>query len=694
MSEGTGTGRLATLRRPARPTTRGSLGAYRTDIDGLRAVAITTVVAFHAGLPGVGGGFVGVDVFFVISGFLITGILADELQRTGTISIAGFYARRVRRLLPMSALVLAVTSVVAMVITAPTDRQQASSGIRAAGLFVSNLFFANQSTDYMAQDINQSPVLHFWSLSVEEQFYVLWPLLLIVLAWAGRRRRTPGAPGHDRRLIGAALAVVGLTSLALSIWLTPINAPWSYFGLHTRAWELAAGAGLALARPHLASIPRGIGVALGWLGLAAVLWAVVSLDRLTPYPGWAATLPVAGTVAIIAAGGGVSTGGAPRLLSLAPLRYVGRLSYSWYLWHWPFIIFATEWVTRRPGAGTSPSGLVMAAAVVGSFIAAVVSHRAVEVPLRRLPWLVEVRSRSLVLGAVLTATTVAMAAGLTASAGSAAVASVDRLPDRTPVAAATLLTKCNTHYEGVSVDPGCVFGDVTSSVNVALVGDSHGAQWAEPMIAIAVKQHWRLHVWTKSSCDFEDARLNLSVFKREYFECEQWRVQVMAQLRSIGHLAAVIVVRNSDYTGRLVQPAGRTESVSLLWQQAASRTVAALLPLTPHIIIFRETPRTGYDIAACVSQHASDPTVCNINKRSGTYTDRVLYAAEATVARSEPAVSFLDMTPVLCPGQSCPVVTAAGDPMYRDREHLQSGFLMTLVPALESRLVPLVTTAR
>ena len=671
---------------------------YRGDIDGIRCIAVATVVSFHAGLPFVTGGFVGVDVFFVISGFLITGLLLDELRRTDTISISGFYARRVRRLLPMSALVLAVTAVAAVVVSAPSERASVAGSIRAAALYVSNLFFAQQSTDYMASDVNQSPVLHFWSLSVEEQFYLLWPVLLILVAWRVRRRGDFDGSGHGVRTIASVLALVGGASLLMSVLLTASNAPWSYFGLHTRAWELAIGAALALARPALPSLPRLGAVALGWGGLAAVLWSVVAFDRTTVYPGSAALVPVLGAAALIVSGARLSDAGAARVLSLPALRYVGRLSYSWYLWHWPFLIFATEWSARRSAPGQGAGWLVTAVAVLGSFLASMVTFRFVEQPTRRLPALVRSVPRSLWVGAGLTLTSVLLAS-VVSQGSSAATAGVVKLKDHTSVATQASLTSCNTHYEGALVDPDCVFGDLSSSVDVALVGDSHAAQWAEPIIAIAAQQHWRLHVWTKSSCAFEDARLSLSVFNREYTECEQWRAKVMNQIKAIPHLAAVIVIRNSDYTARLVDgdgSAAKAADVQGIWGQGADRTVTALASLTPHVIIFRETPRVGYDIPTCVSEHPHAPGACAMKRLTATYTDKTLYAGEAEVASTHPVVSFLDMTPVLCPASAsrCPVVTAGGVLMYKDSHHLEDGYALTLVPALATRLVPMVAAGR
>src|SRR5476649_2483647 len=249
----------------AADSARSTPAGFRPDVEGMRAVAVLLVVAFHAGMAALAGGYVGVDVFFVLSGFLITGLLLDELKRTGTLSLPRFYARRARRLLPMATLVLVATVALAHRYLPPLDFASLTGDVRAAALYFSNWHFAALSTDYMS-DPNKSPVLHYWSLSVEEQFYIAWPLLLLAVTAIGRRTWQARV-----RRVAIGLAVLGLGSVALSVFTTAADGPWSYFGLHTRAWELSAGAGLALARPHLPKLSPGVAGILGWAGLAMVV---------------------------------------------------------------------------------------------------------------------------------------------------------------------------------------------------------------------------------------------------------------------------------------------------------------------------------------------------------------------------------------------------------------------------------------
>jgi peptidoglycan/LPS O-acetylase OafA/YrhL len=295
---------------------------FRADVEGLRAVAVLAVVVYHAGLSQVGGGFVGVDVFYVLSGFLITGLLWEELQTTGRVRMGAFYGRRARRLLPAAVLVLMVTAAASWVWLSPLQARGATRDAAAAALYVANYRFALQRTDYLA-DASPSPLQHYWSLGVEEQFYLLWPLLLLVVFLAGQRLRPRSAAGPV-----AALALAGAGSLALSLRLTARSAPWAFFSLPTRAWELAAGGLIALSASTLRRLPGVAAATLGWLGLEAIAWSMTRFTAATPFPGIAALLPVGGTAAVLAAGCAAPRLGPGRVLGWWHLQAAGKLSYS------------------------------------------------------------------------------------------------------------------------------------------------------------------------------------------------------------------------------------------------------------------------------------------------------------------------------------------------------------------------------
>ena len=350
---------------------------FRPDVEGLRAVAVLAVIGYHAGARWLPGGYVGVDVFFVLSGFLITGLLLDEVRRTGTLSLPRFYARRARRLLPMSALVLVATVALGRFVLAPLDYGEVAGDVRSAALFGANWHFAAGATDYMS-DTDRSPVLHYWSLAVEEQFYVLWPLL--ILAAVGWRPAARPWLSTVRR-VGAVVAVLSVASFLLSATTSVSSGPFAYFGLHARAWELGAGALLAVSLPWLPRLPPAVFLVLGWAGLFAVAIAAVRFDADTVFPGTAALLPVVGTMLLVVAGSqGTGRWGTTSLFSTRPLTYVGRISYAWYLWHWPLLIYAAHRfgtaVASQDETTTAPrlAGTAVVATVAASFVLAAFSY--------------------------------------------------------------------------------------------------------------------------------------------------------------------------------------------------------------------------------------------------------------------------------------------------------------------------------
>jgi peptidoglycan/LPS O-acetylase OafA/YrhL len=335
---------------------------FRQDIEGLRAVAVLAVVLFHAEVPGVGGGYVGVDVFFVISGFLITGLLWREVSTTGTVRLRRFYGARARRLLPASATVGVVTAIASAVLLPPLHARTVIGDGIASALYVSNYRFILQGVDYLAATLPPSPFQHYWSLGVEEQFYLVWPAMIIGTAWLIRRaRRRTGADATSSQppylVVLALVAVVSFAgSLAVTHW-----APFvAFFSLPTRAWQLAVGGLVALTAGQWRRLPALPAAIAGWAGLALILLACTQFGTTTLYPGTAALLPVLGTALVIGAGCAAPSQGCGRVLALSPMRAIGRVSYSWYLWHWPVLLLAPgqsrAWRCRDRGSGLCGRG--------------------------------------------------------------------------------------------------------------------------------------------------------------------------------------------------------------------------------------------------------------------------------------------------------------------------------------------------
>jgi peptidoglycan/LPS O-acetylase OafA/YrhL len=665
---------------------------FRPDVEGLRAVAVLLVVAFHAGIGVVGGGFVGVDVFFVISGFLITALLVDEHRRTGAVSLTAFYARRIRRLLPLGTLVLVATTLVSLMALPAIDRPAIADDATSAALWWANWHFAGQATDYMS-DVDLSPVLHYWSLSVEEQFYVVWPLLILLvtrgrkLSWRVRRAR-----------LTAALLALCAGSFLLSALTTKHSGPWAYFGLHTRAWELAAGGLLALAVPALSRVSRSTAAAAGWVGLAAVVGSAVLLSRDTAFPGTAAAWPVVGTVLLLAAGAR-SSEGASALLARPWMTYVGRISYGWYLWHWPCLVLAKA-IWGNPdadpdlGQKAGPGGFVILCAVLVSFGLAAATYRLVEQPVRESRTLALSRPLTFGLGAALLVTAVGGSQALLNPSTPVSVASGLQTPAEAKADTGTP-DKCFVDFAATKADPTCRFGDKRGRRVVVLLGDSHAAHWVPAMEQIAKERHWQLWFWAKPACAFADVRQFTTIYKREFTECATWRANVMKRVADLPRVDTVVVGRNYSYLRTLLDEKGKTptpDAASELWEQGAARSFQQLSASAKEVVMLRDVPRPGGDVPNCLSRNSSAPDKCSFPKKGHTDLDKAMFTAEQRALPSNGRIHYIDMSSAICPADPCSVISPDGAVVFRDLHHLTGRFSRELAPVLEKKVLRYVLT--
>ncbi len=382
--------------------TGGVKAAFRLDIQAMRALAVVLVLLWHAGLPGLQAGYIGVDVFFVVSGYLITGLLLRERGDTGTIKITEFYARRARRLLPV-AFVVTVATLVASLLIMPSLRQRsiALDGL-ASTLYVQNWRLAGQAVDYGASQVAASPFQHYWSLSVEEQFYVFWPLMLLVVLSGGSGFFRSGR--YRSRLL-TVMAVICVASFAYSMWDSYDSPDPAYFATTNRVWQFAAGGLLASAESAYGPLRRrGLAIGLAAVGLVMLIGGAIAIDPDAPYPGLSALLPTIGT-AILLAGGAIAVSTAiGGWLTSRPILRLGDLSYSLYLWHWPMLVFAQEII----GPLSATEGLVIVtAAIVPSLLTERLVERPIRFSKRFAPWRV-----GLALGAVLMVASAGLAFGL------------------------------------------------------------------------------------------------------------------------------------------------------------------------------------------------------------------------------------------------------------------------------------------
>ena len=361
---------------------------FRPDVEGLRAVAVVAVILFHANLLGVSGGYVGVDVFFVLSGFLITRLLVRELASTGTLSLRDFWARRMRRLLPASLLVVLATVIVGVTVLSALAQRDLAIDTVASGTYTANFVFASRLGDYFGAQLGEtlpSPLLHMWSLAVEEQFYVVWPVLLVLLT-----RR----PRQYRRLLLGVVGGLFVVGTVVSIWMTNRSPASAYYLLPARMNELLAGAAVALSATAIARIPAATRAVIAWVGLAAIAFTLFAYDGTVAFPGVAALLPVLATVAVIIGGGPDRTTSSPAWWLEHPvLQWIGKHSYALYLWHWPVLVLAAaKW------GDLSVFGRLFAIAVAVGLSA--LSFRFVEDPARHSGWLAARPQRSLAIGTI------------------------------------------------------------------------------------------------------------------------------------------------------------------------------------------------------------------------------------------------------------------------------------------------------
>jgi len=579
-----------------------------------------------------------------------------------------FYAKRVRRLLPAAALVLVTTLIAAALLFSPRELMLTAHAARANALYVSNLYFSQSASDYFSARVTFNPLLHTWSLSVEEQFYLFWPFLigLGLLVW------------RSRNALLAAMAVLTILSFGLNLWLTAHDRVVAFYALPTRAWEFGLG-GLAALLPRGAlQLSRATWIAIGWLGLAVILGSACMISASMGFPGWLALFPAAGTALTLVACAEQPQLGVGTVFNTGPLQTLGGLSYSWYLWHWPFLVFTAAIIPD----GSSLTRLTAAALSLGL---AYLTHRYFENPIRHNPVLVKSPKLTLVIGSGLAAMSLVTATLALHFANHLAYSPAMQTLDLARLDFADMPRRECVSSDGSSTVKICTFGSSESPSNIILFGDSHAAQWFDALNQMAEREHWKLTTVLKLGCAAVDVKPGIGIDADA--ECIEWREKA---IHDIVALKPALVVLGSA-TNKLDRPenpgahAGSRLVADV--REGVLRTLRPLQAAGARLALLRDTPEFPFDVTSCLARterHAWYPQgACDMP--ISRVLDPQILVAETSAASSLTNVKLIDMTNGLCPRDVCKAVVN-GMVMYRDTHHLAGRSAQSLEPMLDQQI--------
>ncbi|WP_067437719.1 acyltransferase family protein [Nocardioides jensenii] len=689
----------------------------RTDIQALRALAVSLVFLFHLWPNRMTGGFVGVDVFFVISGFLITShLLAHPPTKAG--DLLGFWARRIQRLLPASLLVLALTVVGSRMFAPETEWGSTAAEIKAATLYYVNWNLASSSVDYLGAEAAPSPVQHYWSLSIEEQFYLGWPVLLLLLFLLARVLKRPAT-----RVVVPGLALAVAASLVYSITETASNPAGAYFVTPTRIWELGLGgllAGLLSRRAfgrdvdheHVL-IPEAARSAVAWIGFGAITLTAFTYTGGTPFPGWQALLPVLGTVAVIAVDAPLKRHSPGPILAWKPIQFLGDISYSVYLWHWPMVVLVPQ-ATGHQLTLQNKLAILVATLVLATltkfFIEDVFRRARFRTPLWK-PYVAMVLAMGLVWGMAHTLDRyfdkqqdlarqelIAAKDSDDPCFGAKTLANREEDCPRTkegPVVPAPNLAiddKSDAYRDGcwewVPFDgvKTCEYGDESSDVHIALVGNSHAGHWLPALQVVAENQGWHITTILASECTATRTKVDFKT-DEDSQGCLDWGQRVL-DLTAEGDFDVVVT---SERNGR--KPVDAVDgNEQELWEQGYQDYLADWIDQGQRVVVIHDTPTPGVDDVRgpeCIAENEDGLGACTGLRDDWVPNDALVNAAEKL---DDPLVSVIDLTDYICGPKFCDVAVG-GVGVYFDASHITATYAETLGPFLGQDLVPMVQKA-
>ena len=606
-------------------------------IQALRAFAAILVVIYHAGITS--GGYIGVDIFYVISGYLITGLLLRELDKTGTLGLRAFYLRRVKRLLPTSFFVLFITAITAWYLYPSSMRADLGKDIAAAGIYISNYLFAFWQMDYQNLSAIPPVVIHYWSLAVEEQFYLFWPFIILALYKKGGRRR-----------VGQGVVAISIASFLFSLYQTSVEPIWAFYSLPTRAWELGVGA-------LLLYIPARIKFSQNylWIALALFIYGTFIFRDSTPFPGTAALVPVFATAISLAA-----VHSWPKILNRVGthrvIQWLGEISYPLYLWHWPLLVIPAVYL----GRGLHIYEKLIC--VLATLIFADLTHRFIEEPLRHA----QLPAKTVIRGGVI-ATAISLSMGLAINSSHSDVVT---LADGSKYSLAEIMKKPLVYDDGCHVNngetssPDCTYGLRGAKRKIVLFGDSHAAQWFPTLEKLAEEKGFELISLTKSACPGPAVtKVDTGEYKNK--DCFAWREYAFNRIKKINP-DAVLVSGFQHF-----EVPSQYSSRESWWREGEVKTYKSLQGSSQHIIYISDTPHPNRDIPSCIA--AGNLDRCNGSERSTPIFS--------------PGYQKINPTSWLC-DRNCPGVID-GLVTYRDSSHLSVAMARALSPQLEAALTQL-----
>ncbi|GAB2984819.1 acyltransferase family protein [Nocardioides montaniterrae] len=676
--------------------------ALRVEVQVLRAVAVMGVVANHLWPHNVRGGYIGVDVFLVISGYLISGQLLHELRSTRRIEVARFWARRARRLLPASMLVLGASIAGTLLLVPESMWKDVMRQIASSALYFQNWTLAHDAQDYFRSGESPSPVTHYWSLSLEEQFYLVWPVLAWLAFTIGRAVRRP------RTTVFVVFTMVAAASYVWSVHFTRIDPHAAYFETQTRVWELAVGGMLA----HFA-VRRRLRLPIAALGWLAILASMYFLTEETPFPGSAAIIPVLGTAVVIWCGDGFQELVPPFVrMARGVTMLLGRISYPLYLWHWPLIVLTPYAIGH--GLTNLEKVEVLGTSVVLAWLSTVL----LEDRVRASAWLTRGSAlRSLLPAALAMAAVVATTVIVTQHVDRQVVAvssQVDKAadqphenpcfgaraiqnscadPHRLTTRNSELLTSQSytSHLHGgaecmqdqdVAAVLSCQFGTpaAQATARIALVGDSHARHWAPALDALALEHHWNVVLIAKGSCPLNIAAVTTERYVEDAASCHRWVSSVLDQLTQDPTIDAVVT--SSSSRRYLVE--GRSGSAGTTALRNGFRGAwSRLTQAGKAVLVVGDVPAMDLgDIPSCVARAKTREDPCWVARSAALTPDPML---QAVAQSTSPLLRSVNLSRFFCDASRCHAVIG-GVVAWADENHIIGYFARTLAPFLDAPL--------